>query len=203
MKLKQTIIGVMLGLLLVVLVVGLNPGSSNSIMGDANLDGRITVTDSQLIARVVSGLEPSNCVADYDRSGRVTILDALKVAQIVAGTRLHTSGTCDDPVTVCGDVNNDNVITQADLNLLRDYVQGLPTPGMDITCADTTGGTLGDIPNGIIDELDAQMVFWYLNQGPSASELSFCNIPCRDPRTIPPPAPILPISVPMKNGMRK
>ena len=47
MKLKQTIIGVMLGLLLVVLVVALVPVPGTTIMGDVDNDGRITVSDAQ------------------------------------------------------------------------------------------------------------------------------------------------------------
>src|SRR3989338_1978774 len=97
MKLKQTIIGVMLGLLLVVLVVALVPVPVTTIMGDVNNDGRITITDAQGIARVHSGLESSNCASDYDRNGRTNILDALKVAQLSAGLRIHSTGTCNDP----------------------------------------------------------------------------------------------------------
>ena len=191
----------MLGLLLVVFVIGLMPVPGSTIRGDVNNDGSLTISDAQAIALVSSGRDAPNCAADLDNNGRVNILDALKTAQIVAGTREHRFGTCDDTVTVCGDVNNDDVITQADLNLLRDYVQGLPTPGIDITCADVTEWDDGDVPNGIIDEFDYDALERFIRiSGPS---LAYCNIPCRDPRTIPPPAPILPISVPMKNGMRK
>jgi len=51
-------------------------------------DGRITITDSQLIARVSSGLEGPNCASDYDRNERTDILDGLFVAQIAVGSRL-------------------------------------------------------------------------------------------------------------------
>src|SRR3989344_1752184 len=190
MKLKQTIIGVMLGLLLVVLVVALVPVPGTTIMGDVDNDGRITVSDAQGIARVSSSLESSNCASDYDRNGRTNILDALKVAQISVGTRIHSTGTCDDPNKqfVCGDVNGDARVTQRDVDLLGDYVAGRPVP-LEFTtaCADVTSTTSGHLADGIINEIDAIYLGLYV-QG--FADLSFCNAPCRDPRTIPPPVPL-------------
>src|SRR3989344_5150290 len=125
MKLKQTIIGVMLGLLLVVFVVGLLPVLGTTPMGDVNADGRITITDAQLIARVSAGLEPSNCASDYNRNGRTEITDALKVAQVAAGSGFHVAGSCADPSRqyVCGDVDGDGDVDSMDESILFERVQ--------------------------------------------------------------------------------
>ena len=182
-------------------------------------DGRITVTDSQLIARVSSSLESSNCASDYDRNGRTNILDALKVAQIAVGTRIHSTGTCDNPNKqfVCGDVNGDARITQRDVDDLSQAIAGsFACDGVTLCPTIGTACPLGEYcyPNAPVgfDERCGDVV----DSNPAAicglhpdgvidrddvdavryyllgSEciLDGCYAPCRDPRSIPPPVPL-------------
>ncbi len=219
MKLKQTIIGVVLGLLLVVLVVGLGFVDPNTPMGDVNADERINVVDSQLIARVASGLESDNCASDYDRNGRTDILDALKVAQVAAGIRIHNGGTCSNPsqVFTCGDTDGDGDVDSTDLNIITQYLSSpslftcdgtaiCPTTGevcpageqcpstlpfgFTRTCADT-GFNDGTTMLTPNGILDdGDRLMIGLYVGGYMSALSMCNVPCRDPSRIPPPVPI-------------
>ena len=208
----------MLGLLLVVLVSALLPVPLNTIIGDVDDDKKITIRDAQLISKVSARLEPPNCASDYNGNGRTEITDALYVAQIVAGTRIHNQGTCSNrnQAFTCGDADGDGDVDSTDLNVITQYLSspslftcdgtavcpttGLVCPageqcpsvvpiGFTRTCADTgfNDGTSMLPPNGILDDGDRLMIELYV--GGYTPALSMCDIPCRDPSTIPPPVP--------------
>ena len=62
-----------------------------TLCGDANLDGKVTVTDAVKAQHIAAGLEtlaPGSCAfkaADVNHSGSITVTDAVVIQKIAAG----------------------------------------------------------------------------------------------------------------------
>ena len=64
-------------------------GSDGYLMGDVNLDGKITVVDATTIQRYLAQLETlsdtQKALADVDKSGNITVVDATTIQRYIAG----------------------------------------------------------------------------------------------------------------------
>ncbi|MBR1535234.1 MAG: dockerin type I repeat-containing protein, partial [Ruminococcus sp.] len=61
-------------------------GGSSKI-GDADMDGQVTILDATRIQRVLADLETQidRTAADADYDGKVTIIDATRIQRFIAG----------------------------------------------------------------------------------------------------------------------
>ncbi len=73
-------------------------------IGDVDGDGKITKTDSDIVAKIDAGLifKPTDiCAVDADQNKKVDTFDALAISEIVAGKKT-SPGNCGSPVITSG-----------------------------------------------------------------------------------------------------
>ncbi|MBI2583691.1 MAG: hypothetical protein HYW25_03420 [Candidatus Aenigmarchaeota archaeon] len=153
--------------------------SVSSKRGDVNSDGRITSGDKDIALQIVSGLmnTPENiCCIDispHEGDGIVNVNDVGAIEKIISENA--TAGTCSNPadpeianVVSCfsgslrGDVNNDDDVTEEDVQLAKDVIAGrvpidnlcgidlYPLPSGDAVATDEDSYIISLISNGSI-----------------------------------------------------
>jgi len=152
--------------------------SNGNLIGDANCDGNLTVTDGIIMHRTADGViaEPDNfCCADINDDGEINLEDEDLLNQILSGL-IPSPGYCDGsgytfeivsclPGQEIGDLNRDENINSGDEDLLIKIINGeIPIP-FSICCVDIN-------QDGKVDDEDLGDLSNLISSGGS---LGFCG----------------------------
>jgi hypothetical protein len=82
---KVLVIGCLVAIMGVLSIGVVAQGAGPLMLGDANRDGTINMSDLMLTEQMILGLRPVDVVADANNSGAVNMGDILKIEKIIMG----------------------------------------------------------------------------------------------------------------------